>query len=205
MAWLANLAHSPHIRPMLRLQSLFGGVLLALLAACATPPKPAPIVPPPAQTQRPPNLAPHHPLPGWEAAALTPGNWVYRPEGEAAAALFGMPASPALLAVRCAPAERRILLQRATLDPPGTQGVLQVQTSSQSRTLQATVPFTGAVYLTAALPATDTFWDAIAFTRGRWRLGGTGMADLILPRAAELGRVVEECRSLAGRSDSDRK
>lgn len=197
-AMLANQANPPHTGVMaLRISrlELFSPLLSALLlAACVTPPRPAPPAAPAPSQARPPVATPQAPSLGWEAAPLTPGSWAYRADAEAPAALFGLPASPAIMVIRCVRAQRQILVQRATRDPPGTLGTVQIHSSSRAATLRASVPFTGPVYMTAEVAAGDTLLDAIAFSRGKWRLTTPGEQDLILPRAAEVARVIEECR-----------
>ncbi len=195
---LANQANPPHTSSMAfsisRLELVSPVLAALLLAACATPPRPAPpAIPAPSQARL-PVAAPQAPSLGWEAASLTPGSWAYRADAAAPAALFGLPASPAIMVIRCVRAQRQILVQRVTRAPPGTMGTVQISTSSRAASLRASVPFTGPVYMTAEVPASDTLLDAIAFSRGKWGLMQPGEQDLILPRAAEVARVIEECR-----------
>ncbi len=180
---------------MLSRLELFSPLLAALfLAACVAPPRPAPPAAPAPQQTRLSEPSPQSQSLAWDTAPLTPGSWVYRADAAAPAALFGLPASPAIVAIRCVRAQRQILVQRATRAPPGTMGTVQIYSSSRAAPLRASVPFTGPVYMTAELAASDTLLDAIAFSRGKWGLMQPGEQDFILPRAAEVARVIEECR-----------
>lgn len=171
--------------------------LLALwITGCAPAPRPVSSVPSAPVKAVPAPVQPAAPSPSaaWDSAPLTPGFWVYRADANGSAALFGQPASPAMLVVRCVRAPQQILVQRATPLPPGAEGALRIETSSRTAVLPVRVPFAGSPYLTAEVAANDKLLDAIAFSRGRWRLGGDGVSDVILPRAAEVARVVEDCR-----------
>jgi hypothetical protein len=46
----------------------------------------------------------------------------------------------------------------------------------------------------ATLPASDTLFDQIAFSRGRFLVRASGGGDLVLPSWPEPARLIEECR-----------
>ena len=68
-----------------------------------------------------------------------------------------------------------------------------VWTSSQQKNLPVTYdPTAGTV--TAELGAYDALLDAIASSRGRIGFSTSGVAALVVPPWAEVGRVIEDCR-----------
>jgi len=53
----------------------------------------------------------------------------------------------------------------------------------------------GFVGTTVALSARDPLFDAIAFSRGRFVVTGTGVSPLIIPAWPEAARSIEDCRN----------
>lgn len=167
---------------------------LALLASCAprivpeprsvTPPAPAPTPPPP----RPVPLADD-----WQDWPLTPGTWVYRQSATDQSALYGPPASEALLTIACDRASRRIRLSVAGASGSAGSQMLTIRTSYG--VLQWPADSTGAMpQLVATRAASDQGLDWIIFSRGRFTVEAPGRAPLVLPTWAEPARVVEDCR-----------
>ncbi len=169
--------------------------VLALMAGCVGPgkpqrpapapaPRPAPVRPTPAPTPPPP------PAPvEWQDRAFAPGDWTYAAEANGSVARFGLsPASPQLT-LRCDRATRRITLARAG----AAQGnALTIRTSYGAQSWPAGIdPAAG---LVAARTASDTAWDQVAYSRGKISVEAPGVASLIVPAWAEIGRVVEDCR-----------
>jgi hypothetical protein len=154
-----------------------GAAALALLAGCATrpasQPAPAPVpVPPP-----PPPAPPSPPPQDWQDIALTPGDWTYGEDSGGTTARF-----PAGFAIRCDRASGQVALAREG----GGTGAMTIRTSAGLRSF----PGPG-----ATLPASDSFLDALVFSRGRFTVEVTGQPMLVLPSWPEPGRVVEDCRS----------
>ena len=165
----------------------------AALAGCVAPPadreappRPAPVrpVPPPPPPPPPPPAA------DWRDWPMTPGTWRYDRDARGTRAMYGLPNGEARLVLRCELPARRMFLSRA-----GTAtGPLTVRTSSVARTLAIRPTGGQPPYVAAELPARDPLLDAIAFSRGRFAIEQAGVAPLVAPSWAEIGRVIEDCR-----------
>lgn len=168
--------------------------LLALLAitACSTP---APL--PPAPPAPPLVVAPPKPVPVQEAAwtekALTPGDWVYRKDDRGSLALFGPPGSEALLLLRCEVSRRTLYMSAAGQFGTGVAGSLTIRTSSTMRKLAAANTGGDGRYVAVELTPRDTILDAMAFSRGRFAVQGSG-PTVVVPPWPEVSRVIEDCR-----------
>lgn len=127
----------------------------------------------------------------WRDWPQTPGTWRYERDARGSRALFGNPGADARVVLRCDRGERRMFLSVAG----GNAAPLAVRTSSTVRSL--TVAPTGGTppYVAVSLSASDPLLDAMAFSRGRFALDQPGSAPLALPAWAEIGRVIEDCRS----------
>lgn len=150
---------------------------LALIAACVPRTQAPTPAPPPAPTPA-PAPAPTAPAPtatNWEDAPQTPGDWTYAN----GTATFGLPGQPRLT-MTCTGGAVRIAW------PGAGSALLTVRTETATRALQAT----GGV---AALQARDPLLDAIAFSKGRFAIEGSGQA-LYVPAWPEISRVIEDCR-----------
>jgi hypothetical protein len=162
--------------------SYAGLAALALLAGCAPkpppPPAPAPIAPPAPAPEPPPPAAQD-----WRDIPLTPGEWHYAAVAGGMEARFGPAAGEAGFTLRCDLGRRQILMSRAGAAPAGG---MTITTSSAARSFAGAAP---------ALPASDPFLDAMAFSRGRFTVEGSGLPALVLPAWPEPARVVEDCRS----------
>lgn len=164
-------------------------LLAALAASCSEkrvipPPRPAPAPRPAPPAPPPPSAAPD-----WPAAPLTPGEWIWGPEGGQSVARFG----GNLLVLRCDRAAGAITLLRGGLTAGSATGPepLTVTATAGVRTLTAT-PRGDALAVT--LPARDPVFDAMAFSRGRFRVETPGADPLIVPSWPEVSRVTEDCR-----------
>ena len=145
----------------------------------ATPaPRPTPPPPPPASSD-------------WRDLPLSSGNWYYRDEGTASAAMFGPPNSEASFIVRCDRSARQVTLSR---EGTTTGSNMTVRTSAGARNLAVTVRTEPLPYVSGSLAANDRFLDSIAFSRGRFTVEVPGTAMLVMPSWAEPARVVEDCR-----------
>ncbi|HEY5710897.1 MAG TPA: hypothetical protein VIT38_03290, partial [Allosphingosinicella sp.] len=120
----------------------------------------------------------------WRDAALSPGDW--RLSNDGAAATWGLAGAASFL-VRCEPG-RQINLVRA--DAPRATALV-IRTTFGERSLAASARPDGA---TATLAASDPLLDQIMFSRGRFLIGASGAADLVLPAWPEPARVIEDCR-----------
>lgn len=164
-------------------------LFLLIAAASCAPPPPRPIgqrtpIPPPPPAVPPPRAA------DWRDWPVTPGTWTYRRDDRGSVAMFGQPGADALAVLRCDLSNRRLFLSRAgAAAEPFT-----VRTTSATRLLQTGATGGEPAYVAAVLPATDPLLDAIAFSRGRFALEQAGVAPLVLPAWAEVGRVIEDCR-----------
>lgn len=167
----------------------------ALLASCVAPepapaPRPAPpVVVAPVSPPAPPAIS--QPTGHWLDWPAAPGGWVYRRDDRGSIALFGTAGTDALLTLRCDSGRGGLFLSRAG----SVGGPLTVRTSSTSKAL-ATQPTGGTpAYVAVALTATDPILDAMAFSRGRIALELAGAQYIAVPVWAEIGRVIEDCRS----------
>lgn len=172
--------------------------LAVLLGSCAAPPRPAPQPPTPVASPLPPIATPA-PLPppavDWRDAAQTAGTWRWDRLDGTSVASFGASRTDPVAMLVCEPANRRVLLKRAT-DPsrPAPATALQVVTTSLRRPLVSDPALSTGGWLVAALAVTDPLLDAIAFSRGRFALEAAGQPTLYLPSWPELSRVVQDCR-----------
>ena len=118
------------------------------------------------------------------------GNWSYAPTKDGSEATFSNASSQPQLTIRCSRFTRRVTLLKPA---PAASPSLWVWTSSQKRTLPATYDAaTGRV--SADVQAMDPLLDAIAFSRGRIGFSSSGLATLVVPPWADVGRVIEDCR-----------
>ena len=117
------------------------------------------------------------------------GSWLYTATADGSEATFNNQTGQPQLTIRCTRSTRRISLLK-----PGTASpALWVWTSSQSRSLPATYDASSA-RIVADLGAYDPLLDAIASSRGRIGFSTSGLAALVVPPWANVGRVIEDCR-----------
>jgi hypothetical protein len=118
------------------------------------------------------------------------GNWTYGATATGSEATFADLAGHPQLTIRCTRATRRVAIQKpAAAASPS----LWVWTSSQSKILLATYDPASA-RVSAELAPFDPLLDAIASSRGRIGVSSSGLAALVAPPWAEVGRVIEDCR-----------
>ncbi len=143
-------------------------------------------MPPPVRTPPPPP-----PPADWRDIPLTPGNWVYRAEGQGSVALFGPATGEAAFAVRCDRSSRQIILSRHG----STSGnMMTIRTSYTARNFPLSVQAGPPPQATTPLFANDRFLDGMAFSRGRFTVEVPGTPMLVIPAWPEPARVVEDCR-----------
>ncbi len=178
------------------MRSLVTLLALALLAGCVSEPRqaapPPPAAPPPAPK---PASAPPAPLAAsWEDWPLTPGTWVWRQDARGSVALFGPPGGDALFIARCDRQARAVFLSRGGSVAAGSAAQMILRTSSALKAFPALPNADTPPYAAARLAASDSALDAVAYTRGRFVVSVTGLADLVLPSAPEMARITEDCR-----------
>lgn len=186
---MATIGHS-HAVTLTPSLSRRGALIAAFLAVGGCVPRalpPAPVAPAPA----PPPVAAAPPLPAdWQDWPWTPGTWRYLPAATGGRATFGVTGQPASVELRCDRAARAVLLSRAgTVPAPFT-----IRTSATTRTVPVRPLAGGGAQVAARFAADDRLLDAMAFTRGRFTVEQPGVAPLVLPPWAEVGRVIEDCR-----------
>jgi hypothetical protein len=123
---------------------------------------------------------------------LTPGDWVYVQDERGSIGYFGQSGQNAIVTIRCDKARQRVYLSRSgrLVAPP-----MVVKTSSIAKTLVAANTGNTPAYIAVDLSPTDPILDAMAYSRGRFTVEAEGHVSLALPAWAEIGRVVEDCRS----------
>ena len=111
-------------------------------------------------------------------APLSPGQWSYSASAAGSEARFG-----AIFSIRCERTTRRVTLRR--MGPVASPvGALTIGTDLAVRTIAAD----------GAVANSDAVLDAIAFSRGRFIVGGES-AQLVLPASPEAARSIEDCRN----------
>jgi hypothetical protein len=162
---------------------------LALLAGCVaeTPPvpKPQPVKPQPAPAQP---LEP--PPPEWEDLPATPGDWSYRDDTLKSEAWFGPSGAGASFGVRCDKLRREVGLLRAA----AAGGTMNLRTTAGARDIPVSPEPAAPGFVAAALPASDSILDGIAFSRGHFTVDLPGTPMLVAPAWPEPARVIEDCR-----------
>jgi hypothetical protein len=125
-----------------------------------------------------------------EYADAIAGNWTYTPTSGGSEATFADAAGQPQLTIRCTRATRHVaILKPAAAASPS----LWVWTSSQSKSLPASFD-AAAGRVSSELGAYDPLLDAMASSRGRIGVSASGLAALVVPPWAEIGRVIEDCR-----------
>jgi len=163
-----------------------------------TPPPPAP-APAPLPPRRPAPVAPPAvavTAPDWRDAPLANGDWTWGVRPSGSVARFGGAGQPPIALIAC---DRAGGVVRIALAGDGAQAPAprpaRITTSTSIADAVATpqtVDGLGALAIT--LPVSSRVLDAMAFSRGRFRVEVTGTAPVILPSWSEVGRVVEDCR-----------
>ena len=119
------------------------------------------------------------------------GNWSYAPAADGGEAVFSDAGARPQFIMHCSRATRRVTIARPA---SAASPFLFVWTSALTRNLPASFnPATARV--SADLAATDPLLDAIIFSRGRFAVGLSGQAAVVLSAWAEPARVIEDCRA----------
>ncbi|HEY0043641.1 MAG TPA: hypothetical protein VGB62_03735 [Allosphingosinicella sp.] len=180
---------------MTHLARLIGtAALLALLGGCVPKQEQAPQVETPQPVRPAPQPAQPRPAPStvnWPDLPLAPGTWTYRDEGRTSTAAYGVAGGQPVFVMRCDKTARQVTLARLGASPAPR---FVIRTSNGDRTLGAAAQPALPGYLAAALPSSDRFLDALAFSRGRFAVEAQGLERLVLPSWAEISRAIEDCR-----------
>ena len=165
----------------------------AALSACTTP---APRAAPPA-AKAPvisrPVAPPLAETPNWRDAPLTNGDWTYAREGTATVAAFTTPEGLRLFSLTCHRERGSVVMSRA--GSAATPVPASIVTSYTTRPFSITPLPQGKQKLVLSLRPQDPVLDEIAFSRGRFVFEVNGLPTLYMPAHAEIGRVIEDCRS----------
>ena len=170
---------------------------LPLLASCVGPgpvaPEPAaPVATPPVRSAPAPAVVVDRYLgPDWSTDALSPGEWRLDRNSAGVRASFAEANGPAQLVIGCA--NGQVSIARRGHAPADAAMTMRVRSSFAQRDLSLRVD-RQAVLLHATLPARDTLWDQISYSRGRFLVETSFQAPLIVPVRAAVARVIEDCR-----------
>ena len=125
-----------------------------------------------------------------EYADPAPGAWTYTATSDGSEATFADAAGQPQVTIRCTRSTRHV----AILKPAAAASrSLWIWTSSESKSVPATFD-AAAGRVSSAFGAYDPLLDAMASSRGRIGISASGLAALVVPPWAEVGRVIEDCR-----------
>ena len=159
------------------------------------PPRAAPPAPPA------PRPAPTASAPAgvdWRDVPLPAGDWGWAARPGGSVARFGVAGQAPVAMLLCDRngAVVRIALPVNPAQPPSAAPRPATITASTGSGTVAAEPLVidGLVTLAITLPASHRLLDAMAFSRGRFRVEIAGLPQVVLPSWSEVGRVVEDCR-----------
>ncbi len=148
----------------------------------------APLPPPPP----PPTAA------DWRDIPMPAGDWTWGVRPGGSAARFGVVDQLPIAILQCDRAfgvVRIALPVDAALNPSPAPRAATITTSTSSGTVTAEPRvIDGLATLAIALPVSNRLLDAMAFSRGRFRVEIAGLPTVVAPSWSEVGRVVEDCR-----------
>jgi hypothetical protein len=153
-------------------------IMFALAAASALPWVPTASAQVPAQIQV-------------ETVQPLSGDWTYRAIAGGSEADFIDASAIVRVQVKCNRTNRMVSIVRSGV--PAAAPTMTFWTTSLSRTVPAR--FLPTKELVADLASTDPLLDSIAFSRGRFATAAAGAPMVAVPSAAEVTRVIEDCRS----------
>jgi len=166
----------------------------------APPAAPVPMPLPPRAATAPRSAPTDRPstTPDWRDLPLPAGDWVWTARVGGSEARFGPAGQPPIAILAC---DRAAGVVRVALpaDPAQAQQAptrpATIATSTSTATFVAEPQAIDAVStLAISLPAAHRMLDAMAFSRGRFRVEIGGLPPVVLPSWSEVGRVVEDCR-----------
>ena len=175
----------------------------------------APPLPPPPMARRPApyTASPYTPPPtayaplsafDWRDVPLPAGDWVWVPRAGGSEARYGPGGQPPIAIIVCDRAAGVVRLALPMTGPvtgpvngpmTGPTRSATITTSTSTSTFVAQPEAVGVLpTLAVTLPVSNRMLDAMAYSRGRFRVEIDGMAPVLLPSWSEVGRLVEDCR-----------
>lgn len=137
-------------------------------------------------------------LSDWRDVPLPAGDWIWTARAGGSVATFGVAGQPPVAILHCDRAAGVVHIALPWDQPPTLSTAARqatITTSTSSATLPAApLSLDGQAMLAITVRATDHLLDAMAFSRGRFRVQITGIAPIVLPSWSQVGRVVEDCR-----------
>jgi hypothetical protein len=135
----------------------------------------------------------------WHDVPLPAGDWTWTARAGGSEARYGPSGQPPIAIMLCDPVAgvMRVALpvDAALAGATGTRPAT-IAASTSSGTFVAQPQMIGALQVWAiALPASHPILDAMAFSRGRFRVAIDGFPPVVLPSWSEVGRVIEDCRA----------
>ncbi len=134
--------------------------------------------------------------PDWRDMPLPAGNWVWSARATGSEARFGVAGQPPIAHLQCDRASgvvRIVLPVDRALAMAARPATITTSTSSGT-VIAEPLTIDGLPGQAITLPVNSRLLDAMAFSRGRFRVEMTGIAPVVLPSWSEVGRVVEDCR-----------
>ena len=177
--------------PLSRITRIAPLVLVAALAACASP---APdTAPPPVATPSPrpnpaPVLAPPAPAAEWDRVPATPGTWRHRLAGRDSIAEFVGSDGRMRFQLACT-ADKDVEL--AIIGSVAEARSMTVRTRTLERAVTASAMESSII---SRLSGRDPLLAAMAYSRGRFAVETAGLPALYLPAWPEVTRVVDDCQ-----------
>lgn len=178
--------------PLPRITGIAPLILVAALAACASPAPEA--APPPVATPSPrPNPAPvlappPAPAAEWDLQPATPGTWRHRLAGRDSIAEFVGTDGRMRFQLACT-ADKDVEL--AVIGSVGDARSMTVRTRTLERTVTASAMESSVI---SRLSGRDPLLAAMAYSRGRFAVETAGLPALYLPSWPEVTRVVDDCQ-----------
>ncbi len=128
---------------------------------------------------------------------MAPGEWGWFAHPSGGIAQFGIAGQTPAALVVCDQAAGviRIALPVSTPAPIGIQPATISTSTSDATVVAEAAVIDGQPTLAITLPATHPVFDAIAFSRGRWRIAIGAVPPMIVPAWPHVARVIEECRN----------
>jgi hypothetical protein len=118
------------------------------------------------------------------------GTWIYSATSDGSMAKFVDSSSATQLTIRCTRANRRVTISKPAA---AASPFLWVWTSAETKNVPATFD-SASSSVSAEFAPFDRLLDAIASSRGRIGFSTSGLAALVVPPWADVGRVIEDCR-----------
>jgi len=143
-------------------------------------------------------LPPAAPGADWRDGPLPAGVWTWNPRAEGSTARYAAAGQPPLAILQCDRLAGVVLIAVPWSAPAGDSAAphaatITASTSSGPASAEPRM-IDGLATLAIALPVANRMLDAMAFSRGRFRVQIGGIPALVLPSWSEVGRVVEDCR-----------